>query len=238
MYTFDELERRVSPERAGTYLGAVSGDRGRALALYEWHARLNGALFPVVADIEIVIRNAMHDELTTYHGSRRAAPTYRWFDEPAWFPPRLGWFHHRSSTDISRAKQHVKDGGPGCPHRPPAGKVVAELSLGFWRFLLAPHYEASFWSPALRHAFAGAPPAATRQGREQVHGPVERLHVLRNRLAHHEPVFRPIRMQRGPAVDVATIIDGALEVVGWIDPRTATWIESRSEVAIVLAERP
>lgn len=237
MFTFDDLERRVSSARTGTYLRAVDGDRVRALALYEWHARLTGALFTVVADIEIVVRNAMHDQLTTYHDSKRSSSTYRWFDEPAWFPTRLGWFHYQALKDIERAKKHTRDRGPGYP-RAPAGKVVAELSLGFWKFLLSPHYEASFWSPALRHAFPGAPPTTTRLGREQVYRPIERLHALRNRLAHHEPVLQPIRTQRWPAADVATIIAEATEVVSWIDTETAAWIESRNEVGAMLAKRP
>ena len=127
--------------------------------------------------------------------------------------------------------------GTGYP-RVPAGSVVAELSLGFWKFLLSPHYAASFWSPALRHAFPGAPPTSTRLGREQVYRPIERLHALRNRLAHHEPVLQPIRTPRWPPADVATIVAEAIEVVCWIDTDTASWIGSRSEVSAVLAERP
>ena len=33
-FTFEDLERLVSSERAGTYLADTSGDRARALALY------------------------------------------------------------------------------------------------------------------------------------------------------------------------------------------------------------
>jgi hypothetical protein len=165
MFTFDDLERQISPERAATYLAATTDDRGRALAVYEWHSELTGALFPVVADVEIVIRNAMHRVLTEYH---------------------------------------------------------------------------SFWSPALRHAFPGAPRASAPAGRDRVFRRVDQLHVLRNRLAHHEPVLRPLKMLRQPPVfvDVATIIDEAIEVVSWIDLATATWIESRSMVDEVLGRRP
>ncbi len=33
------------------------------------------------------------------------------------------------------------------------GRVIAELNLGFWRFLLAKRYEETLWTGTLRHAF-------------------------------------------------------------------------------------
>jgi hypothetical protein len=39
-------------------------------------------------------------------------------------------------------------------------------------------------------------------------------------------------------LEVAIIVEHALELVSWIDPATATWIEQRSQVGIVLARRP
>jgi hypothetical protein len=51
VFTFDELERRVSTARAATYLAAAERDKSRAVALYEWHIELTGALFSVVAGV-------------------------------------------------------------------------------------------------------------------------------------------------------------------------------------------
>jgi hypothetical protein len=245
VFTFEELERRVSTARAATYLAAAERDKGRALALYEWHVELTGALFSVVAGVEIVLRNAMHDQLTIYHDTLRPTSEvqYRWFDEPRWLPSRsrrLGWFTDEALKDIATAKRRVKDWRPA-PNRVPADRVVAELSFGFWKYLLAPHYQHSFWSPALQHAFPAAPRGVTaNEARNRVFRPVEQLHALRNRLAHHEPVFGAIKIARQPPVfvDVATVLDESLEVVGWIDALTATWIESRSKVRDVLSHRP
>jgi hypothetical protein len=55
------------------------------------------------------------------------------------------------------------------------------------------------------------------------------LHLARNRLAHHEPMFnRPIDRLRAVALDAAE----------WICPVTRAWIESRCRVPQVLAARP
>jgi hypothetical protein len=239
VFRFDDLERWISPERAAAYLVAVGGDPRRAITLYEWHAELTGALLPVVAHVEVVVRNAIHRELRAYHEALRPSSELRWFDRPCWLPTqRPGWFTQRALDDIAKAQRRVGD-RPGTV-RTPAGRVVAELSFGFWKFLLSPHYQHSFWSPALRHAFPGAPRASAPAGREQVSRPIDQLHALRNRLAHHEPVLQPVKVQRQPPVfvDVATIIEEAIQVVAWIDIDAATWIASRSRIDAVLDERP
>jgi hypothetical protein len=67
-----------------------------------------------------------------------------------------------------------------------AGHVVAELSFGFWTGLLANRYHARLWEPALRRSFPLLPPGVTRRS---LHRRVESVRRLRNRVAHHEPVF-------------------------------------------------
>lgn len=62
------------------------------------------------------------------------------------------------------------------------GKVVAELNFGFWRYLLTARYEASLWTPALRHCFP------IGLARSTVYDPVENINAFRNRVAHHEPI--------------------------------------------------
>src|SRR5918992_4091731 len=105
------------------------------------------------------------------------------------------------------------------------GRIVAQLNLGFWRSLLTSRYEQSLWTPALRHAFPDLRP----QRRRDVGDRVTRLHLLRNRLTHHEPIHR-----RDLAADYADL----LFVVGGICPRTRAWIDQTSTVELVLAQRP
>jgi hypothetical protein len=213
------------------------------VALYEWHTEFSGVLFAVVADVEVVFRNAIHDRLILYHQEHRphgTAPS-RWFDEPCWLPGnRQGWFTPRAQERIRQAQRRVGD-RQGQTRRPAVGRVVAELSLGFWKYLLTRHYEHSFWSPAVRHAFPYAPGGRSAQaGREAVYNRVDQVQTLRNRLAYHEPVHGPIKIKRQPPVttDAANTIGQALGLVAWIDPATADWIEGRSRVDELLARRP
>ncbi|MBF6620052.1 MAG: hypothetical protein ITG02_07460 [Patulibacter sp.] len=102
---------------------------------------------------------------------------------------------------------------------------MAELTLGFWRFLLTNSYRGTLWPGGLERAFIHGP----SQDRERIDRAVLRVYLLRNRIAHHEPLFT-----RDLAVDHRTIV----EITGWICSQTATWVESESTVRAVLERQP
>ena len=79
----------------------------------------------------------------------------------------------------------------------------------------------TFWRPALRDAFPYRAPLTRRQA----HEPLVALRALRNRIAHHEPVFaRPLRED----------YDRILEVTGWMSPDVRAWIERHNRVPRLL----
>ena len=57
---------------------------------------------------------------------------------------------------------------------------------------------------------------------------MERLHLLRNRIAHHEPIFR-----RDLARDHAQL----LELIGWMCADRQTWAAGGSRTPETIAER-
>ena len=62
--------------------------------------------------------------------------------------------------------------------------------------------------------------------RRDVHDAMRDLHLLRNRIAHHEPIHnRPLGNLYGVALTVA----------GWVCPTTQQWIAARSRVPALLA---
>ena len=83
------------------------------------------------------------------------------------------------------------------------------------------NYEMTLWRPALRRAFPHRSPLT----RKQAHRPLNDLRRLRNRIAHHEPIFA-----RGLLADHQRILD----VTGWISPSARSWIEGHSRVAMLL----
>ncbi|ULJ74489.1 hypothetical protein L2W42_21845 (plasmid) [Rhizobium gallicum] len=101
----------------------------------------------------------------------------------------------------------------------------AELNWGFWTGILAKRYETSLWRPHLRSVFQSADPLT----RGQIFVPLDDLRRLRNRIAHHEPI-----LNRNIAADYQAILD----LVGYICPTTAAWVDGHSQVAAILATKP
>jgi hypothetical protein len=166
-----------------------------------------------VAGVGVALRNAFHQALVPVYG-------LHWYDNP------LAGLTPVACARIAEAKQKLQ--GNGKPITPP--RVVAELSFGFWERLLSRgpggnrNYEVTLWRPALHRAF----PYAHRP-RTEVHRPLPGLRDLRNRIAHHEPIFA-----HDLAADYRTILD----VIGWMCPDTRDWVAYQSKVPAIFAARP
>ena len=203
------LEDTVSTERLYPYREATGHDPAAALRLYAWNAAISAALYVPLQGVEITLRNALHQELAKVYGAS-------WYTNP-----ETGL----TSTETRRIDQAMvnltRSGKPTSPDR-----VLAELSFGFWVSLLGhgPDYEMKLWRPALYKAFSHA-----KLSRRQAHTPLDLLRTLRNRIAHHEPIFG-----RHLAADYASMI----RVIHWISPETAQWVQQHNTVEQTLAKRP
>jgi hypothetical protein len=206
------LEQRISAERFAPYRAATGDDLARALRCYERNTEVSAAFWAVLSDLEIVVRNAMHERLSLW-----SLGTY---GRPDWYADRGRIFTAQTASDIRAARRHAV----ACGRAESAGRIVAELPLGFWRFLLSRRYDRSLWLPCLRDAF----PGILGQGmRRDVHDAMRDLHLLRNRIAHHEPIHnRPL----------AELHAVALTTAGWICPTTRDWIAARSRVPALLSD--
>ncbi|HEX3731859.1 MAG TPA: hypothetical protein VHU91_02915 [Mycobacteriales bacterium] len=200
------LERRISAERLAPYRAWADGDASLAISLYANSSAASGQLWVVLGHMEVLVRNALHEELSEW--SRRRTGDPRWYLDP------LRVFHEKTTADVMLARSRVLRSGKV----ETSGRVVAELTFGFWRYLLAKRYERSLWRECLYRAFPG-------QGkRKVVHAKLAALHELRNRIAHHESIYgRPL----------PELYNDALTVAGWICPTTRDWIQRQSLVFTV-----
>ena len=166
----------LTAERLQSYLSASSGDLSRALSLYEWNTRAAGAVIQTVALAEVLVRNTLDHGLAVWAAQR---------------PGNLSWFDLvpldvRGMHDIHEARDRATRHG-----RVPEvhGKVVAELSFGFWRYLTTSRYLTSLWIPALASSFPHGDPNITTR-RLLVEHKLSTIGFIRNRAAHHEPIHR------------------------------------------------
>jgi hypothetical protein len=207
-----EVLHALSPERMSTYLQECSGDPVAALHLYTWNVRATGAFWETMGMLEIVLRNALDRRLCVRH--ERFGRSGTWLDDPA------GELHGHARSDITKARRRVQYKGKKLRH----GQELAELSFGFWRYLLARQYSSTLW-PDLASAFPHAPNRSLRTVEE----PVVRLHAFRNRLAHHERIWSEPLTER---------YEDMLTLLAFIDPVVQQWVKSCSRVPDVLADRP
>ena len=212
----EELERSLSPERMGTYLVATHGNKEKAAQLYTWNTAISAAFYSLLQGLEVTLRNAIHVQLAGKYGL-------------AWYDNRAAGLDKGALERIGTAKAHLK----GKVYATEAPRIVASLSFGFWVAMLGSggriddsggkaNYEMTLWRPALRKAFPHYKPLI----RKQVHAPLSDLRTLRNRIAHHEPIFaRQLRNDH----------ERILEVTGWISPQTKAWMNHHSRVPGLLA---
>ncbi len=201
----------LSAERLNPYLHAAKGDLAEAVRLYEWNLAVSGAFYEALGILEVVLRNALGEQLAAHHGTLAG----HWYDNP------LGILSVQAVDDIAAARYRVAKLRRG----ESPGRVIAELNFGFWKFLLARRYEATLWTGYLRHAFPNLRP----QNRATVHSALDTLHTLRNRIAHHEPIHK-----RDLSANMLTIY----RVLDWIDPDVRAWAVSVSRLQPLIIGRP
>ena len=189
-------------------------DEGSALRLYEWNMRVAAAVLELTSIVEVVTRNAMDRELDAWANQRGHIS---WFD----FIPR----DQQGRADLGKARARANRGGR---RQEDHGRVIAELTFGFWRYLVESRYHTALWVPDLHRAFPHGP-TNLRERRAEVKRRLQQLHFVRNRAAHHEPIH-----QR----DLRRDHDYALELLGWIHPSAASWAASVVSLPGVLDARP
>jgi hypothetical protein len=205
-----QAARWITDARFTPYLAHAGGDHAVAAAMYVWNARVSAAVFETLHHVEVLLRNAIDQQFIPVDPSASAATT--WLTDPA----ILNEVSRRRVTEtIERVKREGKS--------PTRGRVVAGLSFAFWRALFDRKYD-RLWVAKLHRAF----PAGSGQ-RTEVAKLVSNLVPFRNRLAHHETIFRR---------PVATHYEEILTLAGMIDPEARAWIESVSRVGRVLGEQP
>ena len=203
--SIQQLEDWFSQPRLGKYQAASD-----PAALYTWNARLGAAVFELIGHTEILLRNAIHNTLMAHSDS------INWYDDPHYH------FNSQTREDIDKAKARAtsrsKDMTPD--------RIVSELTLGFWRYLLSSTYQTTLW-PRASYAFQGLP--RSMRDRQTIEHQVLDLVETRNRLAHQEPVFM---------LSPHLLEDDIILLASHINPQAASWIKSISRVSSVLAEDP
>lgn len=202
----------LSPPRLSTYLHALRTCPpylDRALGLYRWNSQLSAALMTPISICEVVIRNAVDDALTALHG-----PNWPWqHGFVLTLPPKS-----RDTLDKARTGQAT------------TGKVIAELTFGFWEKMFVASFDAALWTPHLATVLPHLPAGMTmQQARGHIRQELEKLRRLRNRIAHHEPLL---------TLNAQQVLRDMETLIGYRCADTAAWMVQTNDLAHLIASRP
>lgn len=209
------LRDLLTNERLESYFRAPGDDLDRAFHLYEWNMQASAGVLLTTGMVEIIVRNAFDAQLRGWAHDRQ--PGRPWFD--------LAPLDVHGQSDVAKARVRATTRGR---HPEVHGKVIAELTFGFWRYLAASRYLTSLWVPAMHAAFPQGP-ADLRTRRREVERHLQQLMFVRNRAAHHEPIHH--RDLRGD-------LDAATQLTGWISPDAASWVAAKSPLLQLIDSRP
>ena len=113
--TASQLEHLISVERFATFRHAEP-DPDVAVALYTWNAQVAGHFAELLHHVEVLTRNAMHEQLTALHAQVPNRPAHKaWFDEPDW--ARHHWFDTHAGEEIAKATKRAGHGPSNLPPR-------------------------------------------------------------------------------------------------------------------------
>lgn len=169
-----EFIKLLSRERFARYLLQASGNEAEAVALYCWNMRVAQSLYSYLQCWEIALRNRLNGFLCWKYN-----PTWP-YDETRCLRNLTGDDERRLDETKQRQQRDRQI------NQAPTSAIVADLSAGFWVSMLFKCYDVPYtWRYNVVQVF----PNDQNLDRVMAWQKCDAILRLRNRVAHHEPVF-------------------------------------------------
>lgn len=181
-----KFSKLYSNARVSRFVKAANGDRRKAQKMYYANARVAQSFQPLLSFFEVILRNQLHYALAAH------------FNDVQWLiNQKTGFMSDSSLThtvkktgkvmvndflkkEVERSERTLI----GKKRNVTAGRVIAELNLGFWNSLYETHHYALLKGVPCR-IFKSLP---TGYGRKEVNNAIQEIRTLRNRVSHNEPL--------------------------------------------------
>jgi hypothetical protein len=203
----------LSKERIRPYETlSANTDATKTILAYIALQEISSHFFVVLQLIEISLRNNLNSALTKYQIEQAAAqaaalklsatpqpvaapvgPATIWYDS---FPKTA-----KSKSQVSQAKQ---DAAKNKPRGHSENDVICELTFGFWVYLLSRDYRSDFfWQKYAASVLPGKGGANIAT----VFDMLIRANGLRNRLYHHEPIWKDKKQKNMKFADAVNSLE-------------------------------
>lgn len=213
------ITRAISQPRLEPYIRACFFNRRLAIDLYRWNAEISGAFLAPIQLCEVTVRNAIVETLERVYGHNwpwssafeRSLPDPRPPSGRPIFSPRRELVRTRNRMTLP-------------------GKVVAELKFAFWVELLTRRHNDRLWRPYIRNSFPNLPERMTsRDAIIILHNQLDKVKDVRNRIAHHEPIFK---------LDVQAQYKRIISLIHFCNQPTELWVQEFQDVTKLIKKMP
>lgn len=222
------IEKALSNERLAKFRLSPSEPRWEQLARYAWNVAVSEAFYPLLHHLEVVLRNQV------YAAGDGVYPCSKYADVPCWLDAVPSPLHPKyGAGGIRKAKEKLfasrRSGVPARTYTP--GDLVAALDFGFWTGMFNSHYtwqsarDPRLWPHRLGTVFPHGPKLTSVR---MVSGPLNEIRHLRNRVFHHEPIWKRPNLRE----DRRQI----LELLGWMSPETARTVRAFDRLPELLSD--
>ena len=139
---------------------------------YLWNIKLAEAFYPALALFEVVLRNRID-----YSISKNIKQD--WLLKPNTDKFLIGIELQSYNKALNNIKKRVtKD------------RLISELNLGFWISLFKNFYNHVIWDkPNVFYDICPLYPKGVMNSKKHISPKIRKIHELRNKISHHEPIF-------------------------------------------------
>lgn len=161
-------------------------------AYYNWNTALSQSFYSSLQTLEIALRNSIHNNASKHFKDSK------WFENSKILDPE-------SLKKINTAKKNLQKQNKNLS----AGRILAELSFGFWTSLFNKKYDQILWHKIIKKTFPYM--NAQIRTRKTLSAKLNKIRRLRNRIFHYEPIWY--------YNDLKQHHEKILEAISWIEPK-------------------
>lgn len=201
---YNKVEDCISKPRINTYISFFPDHSTEEIyGIYLWNKVLCGAIYPILQAAEIALRNAINKPAVARFGDY----WYEHIDHNKYNPTTNNYNYTSLVRNFEKARENVvkklnkKIVNPTLKlpftHKPDFNLVVAETDFSTWEFALHNcHYKVGnnkyLWPKQSKKSFEQWPTQGSGDLHVILYDLVAELRPFRNRLSHHEPLWKGI----------------------------------------------
>jgi hypothetical protein len=200
------IDRIISNERLGPYLIHHQADLDKAMLHYKSNILISESFYPLLSVLEIGLRNSIDYQLTKRFNDRN------WYENMEFIKIATRFQIDRISDAKSNILSEKKEITPG--------RIISELSFGFWTSLFDVRFEMTLWK-SLRLTFPNCP-KQIRQ-RKTMSSKFNSIRKLRNRIFHHEAISWNLSVLDRYKLEL-------IEGIEWLDKDLMDWANELNHI--------